>query len=265
MMGAAQRPMDVLPTLSTVPLGSLYAHRVSFAEALDHIIALVRFGQGGYVVTPNVDHICVASEHAAFADAHRSASLSTVDGTPLMWLASACRTPLPEKISGSDLMMPVMTRAAAEGLSVAFFGGTPDASAAAAKVAQAKIPTLRIVSRVWPRYSPGTRTNELDIAVSETREQSPDVVFVAMGTPNQELFMHEYRDAFAPGVLIGIGAGLDFLAGTKSRSPLWVSKAGLEWVYRLVQEPKRMASRYLVRDRAIIGIALRQIVAARRS
>lgn len=263
-MTATPTTSTTVPELPKVALGSLHAHRVTFNEAVDHIISLVHARQGGYVVTPNVDHLCVAAEHPAFAIAHRSASLCTVDGTPLLWLASACRTPLPEKISGSDLMMPVMHRAADEGLSVAFFGGTPEASSAAARMAVDRLPTVRIVSRVWPRYSPGVHNEELDIAIREVQRNAPDIVFVAMGTPNQELFMHEHRESFGSAVLIGIGAGLDFLAGTKSRSPRWVSRVGLEWLFRLAQEPRRMASRYLVRDRAILRIAVRQIVEARR-
>jgi N-acetylglucosaminyldiphosphoundecaprenol N-acetyl-beta-D-mannosaminyltransferase len=247
-----------------VQLGSLHAHAVTFDEAVDHILDLAERGLGGYIVTPNVDHVCVAATNPAFANAHRSADLSTVDGMPLLWLARACRTPLPEKIAGSDLLLPVIRRAAERNLRIAFFGGSPEVSTAAAAVISAQIAEVNIVSRVTPLFDPGSMTDELCEAIRETKEARPDLIFVAMGTPNQELFMHQFRAEFEPSVLIGIGAGIDFVAGSKPRAPRWVSKMGLEWLFRLAQEPGRMWRRYLVRDAAIVGIAARQIITSRR-
>jgi N-acetylglucosaminyldiphosphoundecaprenol N-acetyl-beta-D-mannosaminyltransferase len=91
------------------------------------------------------------------------------------------------------------------------------------------------------------------------------VVLLALGAPKQELWAHEHREALAPAVLIGVGATLDFLAGEVRRAPPWVSEAGLEWLYRLAQEPRRMAGRYLVRDRAFPRIALRTWLSQRRT
>lgn len=247
-----------------VQLGSLYAHAVTFDQAVDHILDLAEQGLGGYIVTPNVDHVCVAATNLAFATAHRSADLSTVDGTPLVWLARACRTPLPEKIAGSDLLLPVIRKAAERHLRIAFFGGSPEVSAAAAAAISAQIAKANIVSRVTPLFDPGSMTGELRDAIRETKDARPDLIFVAMGTPNQELFMHQFRAEFEPAVLIGIGAGIDFVAGSKPRAPRWVSEMGLEWLFRLAQEPGRMWRRYLVRDAAIVGIAARQIFRSRR-
>jgi N-acetylglucosaminyldiphosphoundecaprenol N-acetyl-beta-D-mannosaminyltransferase len=87
---------------------------------------------------------------------------------------------------------------------------------------------------------------------------------VALGCPKQELWMYNNVRAYAPAVALGIGASLDFIAGVVKRSPAWMSRWGLEWLYRLLQEPGRMASRYLVRDRAIVGIALRMLFWPRR-
>jgi N-acetylglucosaminyldiphosphoundecaprenol N-acetyl-beta-D-mannosaminyltransferase len=257
--------MNGVAHLETVALGSLFAHRVSFDEAVEYIVSLVRAKQGGYVVTPNVDHVCVAALNPEFERAHRAASLSTVDGTPLMWLSRACRTPLPEKISGSDLMLPVLTRAEQEGFRVAFFGGSETASKAAAETVLARFPTLNMVEQVWPLYRPQESSAELLYAIDAVRRSEPDIIFVAMGTPNQELFLHEYHGTFETSVLIGIGAGLDFLSGAKARAPRWMQRAGMEWLFRLAHEPKRLAYRYLVRDRAFFLIAVRQILRSRRS
>jgi N-acetylglucosaminyldiphosphoundecaprenol N-acetyl-beta-D-mannosaminyltransferase len=246
-----------------VPLGSLFAHRVDFDQVLELMLERIRTKQGGYIVTPNVDHVCVAAENPDFQRAHRNAFLSLADGTPLMWLASACGKKLPQKLSGSDLIEPVCAAAAKYGLSVALFGALPAASEKAQAELLRQNPTLRIVARETPRYSPAPRESSQEIellaALERIKRAEPDILFVAMGTPNQELFLYEYETYFKSTLMCGIGAGLDFLAGEKVRAPELLQRLGLEWVVRLIQEPGRMWRRYLVRDRAIFGIAVRQI------
>src|SRR5262249_4517233 len=97
----------------------------------------------------------------------------------------------------------------------------------------------------------------LNVAIAKLRAAKPDIILVALGCPKQELWMHACHDAYSPAVALGIGAAVDFIAGEVKRCPAWMSRWGLEWVYRLLQEPKRMASRYLVRDRTIVRIAFR--------
>jgi N-acetylglucosaminyldiphosphoundecaprenol N-acetyl-beta-D-mannosaminyltransferase len=99
--------------------------------------------------------------------------------------------------------------------------------------------------------------------IRAVRDASPSIVLAALGAPKQELWMHREHDVLAPAVLIGVGGTLDFLAGAVRRAPRWMSDNGLEWLYRLAQEPARMAGRYLVRDRAFAWIALRSLWAAR--
>jgi N-acetylglucosaminyldiphosphoundecaprenol N-acetyl-beta-D-mannosaminyltransferase len=266
-MDAINLGSDATVSTDRVQLGSLFAHRTSLDDALDIIVARCRSGHGGYVVTPNVDHVCVAEIDSEFGQAHRNAFLSLVDGTPLLWLAKLCKNELPEKISGSDLIVPLCRRAAADGLKVAMFGASERASLKAFHELQSLVPGLDIVARVCPRYSRSCSDPE---AEQETKEAvasvcavAPDIVFVAMGTPNQELFMAEYADTFAPAVMCGIGAGFDFIAAERRRAPKWVQRLGLEWLVRLVQEPSRLWRRYLVRDRAIFRIGLQQIRQAR--
>jgi N-acetylglucosaminyldiphosphoundecaprenol N-acetyl-beta-D-mannosaminyltransferase len=253
--------------LEQVPLGSLYAHRVTLDQAMVLILEQVRSGQGGYIVTPNVDHVCVAAKNADFHRAHRNAFLSLADSTPLMWLAAACGRSLPEKLSGSDLIEPICALAAAHGLSVGLLGAMTSASEKAQAELLRQNPTLRIVARETPGYGPAPRQGNVEKVLGEAlqrvKDAQPDILFVAMGTPNQELFLHEFEEYFGSTLMCGIGAGLDFLAGHKVRAPKSLQKLGLEWVVRLLQEPSRMWRRYLVRDRAIFGIALRQIIEMR--
>jgi N-acetylglucosaminyldiphosphoundecaprenol N-acetyl-beta-D-mannosaminyltransferase len=173
------------------------------------------------------------------------------------------KTPLPEKISGSDLVKPLMARAAEKGLSVFLLGAKDGVGKRAADVLVDENPGLRIVGVLSPPLGFEKDEGESAAVVHAIRSAGPAIVLVALGAPKQELWMHRHKDVLAPAVLLGVGGTLDFIAGEVKRAPRWMSDAGLEWAYRLAQEPRRMAGRYLVRDRAFAGIALKSLVAAR--
>jgi N-acetylglucosaminyldiphosphoundecaprenol N-acetyl-beta-D-mannosaminyltransferase len=240
-----------------VPFGRIHADVVDFNGAVDAIVALCRAGNGGTVLTPNVDHVVMAEHDDALKAAYDDASLSLTDGKPLVWLASAMGRPVPQKISGSDLIRPLVARAATEGLRCFFFGGKDGIATRAAEILVAEHPGLIVAGCHSPPFG-FERDDATDLAaVDVVLAAKPDLLFVALGAPKQELWMHKHRVALAPAVSLGIGASLDFIAGAVKRAPSWMSNVGLEWVYRIGQEPKRMAERYLVRDRAIVSIAWR--------
>ncbi len=242
-----------------VRFGHIHADVVSFAESLDAIAALVARGEGGFVVTPNVDHVCLAETSLPLREAYARAALSLADGMPLLWLARAMRQPLPEKISGSDLVEPLMARAAAAGWRVFLLGGAEGVGARAAQVLSARHRGLNIVGTLSPPLGFEKDPVHNGRVISAITAAGAQIVLVALGCPKQELWMAAQERSFRPAVALGIGATLDFIAGRVRRAPAWMSRSGLEWVYRLGQEPKRMAQRYLVRDRAIAGIALRML------
>lgn len=246
-----------LPPLPRVPLGSIHADVIDFNGAVDRIVALCRAGQGGSVVTPNVDHVVMAEHNAALKAAYDGASLSLVDGKPLVWLAQAMNQPLPGKISGSDLIRPLVARAAQEGLRCFFLGGMEGIAQRAADILVAEHPGLIVAGCYSPPFGFEKNPEQDQAVVDVVAAAKPDLVFIALGAPKQELWWHKHQQALAPAVGLGIGASLDFIAGVVTRAPSWMSDAGLEWVYRLVQEPRRMAERYLVRDREIVPIAFR--------
>lgn len=250
--------------MESVRFGRIHAHRLTFDGAIDAIVELCARGQGGYVVTPNVDHVVLAEEDPALVQAYAHAALSLVDGKPLVWLSQAMGTPLPAKISGSDLARPLLARAAAEGLAVFFLGAKEGVGRRAADVLLEELPALQVVGVLAPPMGFETDEGKTADVVRQIREAKPALVLVALGAPKQELWMAKHQDVLAPAVLLGIGGTLDFIAGEVKRAPRWVSDAGLEWLYRLGQEPRRMAGRYLVRDRAFAGIALRAILSRRR-
>lgn len=242
-----------------VRLGKLHADALTFDEAIDAIVALARARRGGFVVTPNVDHVVLAEENEELREAYARAALSLVDGMPLVWLSRLLRQPLPEKISGSDLALPLLARAEKEKLRVFLLGAREGVGTRAARALRARHPRLSIVGILSPPLGFEHDAGLLMSVLEEVSRATPDLVLVALGCPKQELFMAAHARSLAPSVLLGLGATLDFLAGESRRAPRWMSRAGLEWLFRLAQEPRRMASRYLVRDRAIFGIALRML------
>jgi N-acetylglucosaminyldiphosphoundecaprenol N-acetyl-beta-D-mannosaminyltransferase len=231
---------------------------VTFAQALDTIAAMVADGHGGTVFTPNVDHVVMAEHDERFRRAYDAANLSLADGMPVLWAARVLGAPLPEKISGSDLALPLMERAAREGWRVYILGGAPGVAARAAERLVERFPRIVIAGTDAPRIDMSAPASSRADVLARVRESKADVVLVALGAPKQELWIAEAAPALRPAVLLGVGAAIDFIAGTARRAPRWMSRGGLEWLYRLAQEPRRLWKRYLVRDPEFLLIVLRE-------
>lgn len=239
-----------------IRIGEAWIDVLTFDQGLAAIAALVREGRGGFVFTPNVDHIVMLDRNAKFRETYQRASLSFADGVPVIWASWLLRPVLPEKLSGSDLVLPLARLAGREGWRVYLLGGSPGAATAAADRLRAECGT-NIVGVDDGMVRVGDRSEEQRAIVSRIRAARPDLLLVALGAPKQELWIDEHAEELTPTVALGVGASLDFIAGTVRRSPRWMSKVGLEWLYRLGQEPRRLWRRYLVDDPRFAGIVLR--------
>lgn len=228
-------------------IGELWIDAITFDETIETIAALVARREGGTVFTPNVDHVVLADSNAGFRAAYRSARLVVVDGTPVLWASRLLGTPLPEKISGSDLVLPLARRAAAEGWRVCLLGAAPGVADEAAVLLLERT-GLAIVGVLTPIVAADGRCTDEANLVARLRALDPHLVLVALGTPKQELWIDRVATSLPGTVMIGIGASLDFLTGRVRRAPRWVGRAGLEWLFRLACEPRRLWRRYLVRD-----------------
>ena len=246
-----------------IRIGALPVDSVTLEGALDAIDDLVRAKQGGTVFTPNVDHVVQAENDLRFRASYADVSLSLVDGMPLLWAARLLKTPLPEKVSGSDLIMPLMRRAAARGYRVYFLGGAPGAAELARQKLLEQLPALQVVGIDDGRIDVDAGPEAQQPITDRIAAAKPDLLLVALGAPKQELWSHEQRDRLGSVVAVGVGASLDFIAGSQRRAPRWMSQSGLEWAYRLAQDPKRMAGRYLLRDPEFFGIVAKQMLGAR--
>jgi N-acetylglucosaminyldiphosphoundecaprenol N-acetyl-beta-D-mannosaminyltransferase len=226
-------------------IGQVCLDPLTFAEAIDEMERLVKEGNGGAVFTPNVDHVVKADRDANLRQAYQAADLCLADGKPLVWASRLLGWPLPEKVSGADLIVPLVERAAARGWRVYLLGAGPGVAEKAAELLRLRY-GIDVVGMDAPIIqADGTSA---DGVAARIRAAQPHLVLVALGAPKQELFIHRAADDLRPAVALGIGAALDFFTGTVKRAPRWMSEVGLEWLYRLRQEPRRLWRRYLVND-----------------
>ncbi len=246
------------PRAPRLRVGRLWVDALTRGGALDAIEALVAGGRGGAVFTPNVDHVVTAERDDAFVAAYEGASVSLADGVPVVLASRLLGVPVPEKLSGSDMLLPIAERAAARGWRVYLLGGGPGAADAAARRLRDEY-GVHVVGADGAFVSRGPDPEADAPVLDRIRAARPDVVFVALGAPKQEMFVTRARPQLDPAVWVCVGASLDFLAGTLRRSPAWMSRFGLEWLYRLAQEPLRLAPRYLVRDPAFLLILWRTL------
>lgn len=246
--------------VSRFRIGRVPLDAVTFSGALDRILELARSHRGGTVYTPNVDHVVVAEENEAFRSAYAEVSLSLVDGMPVLWAARMLGFGVPEKVSGSDLFAPLVERAARAQLPIFLVGGRPGVAEQARDRLQARYPGLEVVGTCSPRIDGDGYAEDEDALVEEIRAARPAIVFVACGAPKSELFSHRNRARLRPSVLVCVGAAIDFAAGTARRAPRWLSRIGLEWLYRLLREPRRLARRYLLRDPKFLWIFGKQVL-----
>jgi N-acetylglucosaminyldiphosphoundecaprenol N-acetyl-beta-D-mannosaminyltransferase len=237
-------------------IGRLWIDAVTFDDALRRIAALVESGAGGAVFTPNVDHVMTAETNPEFRSAYRAADLALADGRPLIWASRVLGLTLPEKVSGSDLILPLARIAGERGWRVYLLGGEPGVAAAAGERLRAEYGVNIVgVDDAIVRIDHGDEERRaITNRIAAARAQ---LLLVALGAPKQELWITQVRAELGPAVAIGVGASLDFVAGRVRRAPRWMSDVGLEWTYRLMQEPRRLWRRYLLRGPLFLLIVFR--------
>lgn len=224
-------------------------------ETLDAIDSLIKEDNCSYVVTPNVDHIVQLEKDEELKRVYENASLILTDGKPLIWISNWYKTPIKEKISGSDLFPRVCDLAAKKGYTMYLLGAAEGVADKAAKNLIDKYKGLNIVGTYSPPFGFEKDKVELKKIERQIQEVHPDILIVGLGCPKQEKYMYHHCKELGVPISFGLGASIDFEAGNIKRAPRWMSEHGLEWLYRITQDPKRLAKRYLVDDMKIISIA----------
>ncbi len=244
--------------------GELWVDRLTFSEALVAIAALVAKKVGGRVFTPNVDHVVLATNNTDFREAYRAADLSLVDGMPVLWGSRLLGLPLPEKISGSDLLMPLVEQAARRRWRVFLLGGAPGVAEQVRDTLRKRFPSLHVVGTASPAVDVSPDGALPLETIERINRLGTDLLLVALGSPKQEIFIHRIAPLIRRTVSVGVGAGFDFITGRAKRAPRWISRLGFEWLFRLCREPRRLWRRYLLRDPAFFLILARAFLTPRR-
>jgi N-acetylglucosaminyldiphosphoundecaprenol N-acetyl-beta-D-mannosaminyltransferase len=218
---------------------------VSTQETIKLIQRMIESGRPHYLATANVDFLVQASRDVELRRILFDAHLVLCDGTPLVWASRLLGNPLPERVAGSDLIPLLLQVAAEKGYRPFFLGSTPDVAEQAGIKLKERYPALKVAGFYAPPFN---RLLDMDHEEISKRiaDAKPDMLFVGFGCPKQEkwIAMH-YRTLGVP-VAVGVGATIDFLAGKVARAPRWMQKTGTEWIFRLLQEPRRLFRRYFV-------------------
>jgi N-acetylglucosaminyldiphosphoundecaprenol N-acetyl-beta-D-mannosaminyltransferase len=211
------------------------------------------------IMGPNAQLVTLARENAELGRALRSADLNVPDGISVVLASRLLGSPIPERVTGGDLMEQLCAEAARRGFRVFFLGGLPGAAAGAAARLKRRYPMLCVVGCYCPQLGFENDPRESANIRRMIAAAAPDLLCVAFGAPKQEIWMLENCPALPIGAALSVGAALDTCAGLRRRAPRWTHRIGMEWLYRLVHEPRRLGRRYLVGNSLFLVVVARQL------
>ena len=229
-----------------VPRADVLGVRVSAITMGDAISVIER-----WVAERSSNYVCVTGAHGVISSRtdtvlrgiHNRAGLVTPDGMPVVWMSRALGFKRTERVYGPDLMEALTAISGQKGYRQFYYGGAPGVANLLASRLSAKHPNLQVAGTYTPPFRKLTADEDDDV-VRLINEARPDIVWVGLSTPKQEYWMADHVGRIEAPVMIGVGAAFDFLAGLKSQAPSWMQRRGLEWLYRLSTEPKRLGPRY---------------------
>ncbi len=231
----------------------------SFDEVTERIVDHALTGVlPSYVVTPNAQHVLSLQRDADFRDIYDKAFLAVPDGVSLLWSAKFLQTPLNGRVNGTDLFEELSAVAEKKGLKIFLLGGRPGAAEAAKRVLLSRHPDLKIVGTHCPPYGFESQPEELALINSKIKAAAPDILFVGLGAPKQEKWIYENYQQLGVPVSLGIGVSFELVADMVQRAPLWMQKWGLEWLFRLIVEPKRLWKRYVMGNPQFLWLVIKQ-------
>ncbi len=232
----------------SAPLDRVRVWGISFvpwtlARTVDEVERLIEVGRPRYFMTVNLHTAMLINDDPAMRTVADGAAFALADGMPLVWAARLRGKRLPERVAGADLLPALCERAAVRGYRLFFLGGPPGVGAAAAANLSARFPRLQVVGIESPPFRPTTAEEDAEL-LERIRAARPHVLLVAFGQPKGELWVQRNSPDLPGTICVQIGGSLDFPAGRINRAPRWMQRTGLEWVYRLSCEPRRLFGRY---------------------
>jgi N-acetylglucosaminyldiphosphoundecaprenol N-acetyl-beta-D-mannosaminyltransferase len=237
---------------------SLLPDVCSLQKIIAKIADLIEKGNGGYVCFSTVHMVMEAFDNAEFARKVNGADFIVTDGMPLVWMQKLQGAKDAERVRANDLMISLCEYAEKNNLKVGFYGGKQEVVDGILKRAERDFPNLEISYAFSPPFRPLTQAEDAEI-VENIKNSETQILFMGLGCPKQENWMAAHRDKF-PAIMLGVGASFDFYAGNIRESPELLGKLGLEWLYRLTQEPKRLWKRYVILNPRFMFLAVLQLL-----
>jgi N-acetylglucosaminyldiphosphoundecaprenol N-acetyl-beta-D-mannosaminyltransferase len=226
--------------------------KLGLEEFVEEIEGFIASGTPHYVSVVNVAKLVKMRSDKELEQSVVGADLIGADGVPLVWASRLLGTPLPGRVNGTDLMYKLLHRAHEKGYRIFFFGARPEVLDKVVEVVQKEYPGVRVVGTQHGYFSSAEETQ----IVQRIRSSQADILFIGFGTPKKELWVKRYVHAMGVPVVHGVGGSFDVLAGVIPRAPLWMQRSGLEWLFRLFQEPRRMWRRYLITNTLFLLLLL---------
>lgn len=215
----------------------------SLSNLLEKIRSKIKSRSGFALATINLDHIVKLRTDSDFLEAYLDHQIVVADGNPIVWLWKAAGQKV-ELIPGSELILPIAKICEEEGGKVAFFGSDEETLSATEKSLMNRFPNLQIVYRKSPAWGFDPTSQDADTYLSEINKSKAQICFLALGAPKQEILAARGIEHAPECGFVSIGAGLDFIGGKQTRAPAWVRKIAMEWLWRLLSNPKRLFLRY---------------------
>ena len=237
---------------------------INQTTAREILFDAARRGRRGYVAVTGVHGVTEAQGDPAFRAILNRALLCTPDGMPMVWMGRLAGRRRIERVYGPDLMLNLCEHSVGEGFTHFFYGGNTGVADELKRTLENRFPGLQVVGTYCPPFRPLNRDEREDLRAM-VDELRPDFFWVGLSTPKQEKFMAEYLPVLRGAkIFLGVGAAFDMHTGRVRQAPRWMQRSGLEWFYRLTQEPKRLARRYLVNNPLFIGRAALQLTGRRK-
>lgn len=237
---------------------------IDMAVAVATIESWIACRESHYVCVTPVHSVMECQRDPELRCVFNASGLTTPDGMPLVWLCRLKGYRTVSRVYGPDLMLALCERSVGRGYRHFFYGGAEGVPERLAASLQQRFPGLLVVGTYSPPFRPLTSEEDVQV-VQMINEAAPDVVWVGLGSPKQDQWMAAHVGQLAAPVLIGVGAAFDFHAGRKKQAPLWMQRSGLEWLFRLLTEPRRLWRRYLISNPKFVFLVLAQVLGLRHS
>lgn len=236
---------------------------LTMRQALDAVDRWIAEGGPHYVCVTTMHGVMESQRDQSLRRIHNAAGLVTPDGMPLVWLSRLQGFSHVERVYGPDLMLALCGHSLARGYRHFFYGGDRDVPDRLAANLRRRFPGLAVAGTYAPPFRP-LSAEEDERVVRLINDACPEIVWVGLGTPKQERWMAAHVNRLTASVLIGVGAAFDYHAGVKKQAPRWMRESGLEWSFRLLTEPRRLWSRYLINGPLFLSLWALQAVGVRR-